>query len=241
MRCGSETISGLGSREQQARSAGANSLDLAVAMLETTTMTTNYPYGDNKTGDSANFGIFKQNWLMPHSACGQFRNQSTSQWNNGAALNNNLSADVSCLHQSQNHYGINRWFAGHRNGESGLNNPNTGDINGYKDAIYRIQNQINSNSANLSNNTRFWVDATNLTGLSHIHNQGSLPLAPSPTKVEGATTRTLPGRAAMWFRWWSRCSDNHSVELLRRPPRGGQTDRPPRSWQEPGAGEPPHA
>jgi hypothetical protein len=86
--------------------------------------------GDNKAGDAANFGIFKQNWFMLRAACDQFRGQSTSQWNNGAALNSNLSADVSCLHQSQNHYGIDRWFGGHRNGETGLNNPNTGDING---------------------------------------------------------------------------------------------------------------
>ena len=29
-------------------------------MMETEDMTTNYPYGDNKSGDAANFGIFKQ-------------------------------------------------------------------------------------------------------------------------------------------------------------------------------------
>ncbi|WP_392675163.1 carbohydrate-binding domain-containing protein [Streptomyces sp. LN785] len=157
MSCGSYTVSGLGSRKSQVRNAGGNSLDLAVAMLETEDMTTNYAYGDNKTGDSANFGIFKQNWLMLHSACSQFSDQSASQYNNGAALNSNLSQDVSCLHQSQNHYGTATWFAGHRNGSSGLSNPNTTDINNYKTAVYWIQSQINSNSANLSNDTRFWV------------------------------------------------------------------------------------
>lgn len=158
MRCGSYAVSGLGSRKQQVRSSGGNVLDLAVAMLETENMTTNYPYGDNKSGDAANFGIFKQNWLMLRTACDRFRGQSTSQWNNGAALNSNLSADVSCLRQSQNYYGIDRWFAGHRNGETGLNNPNTPDINGYKTAIYWIRDRLNSSSSNLSNDTRFWVD-----------------------------------------------------------------------------------
>jgi hypothetical protein len=157
MTCGSYSVSGLGSRKNAVRSAGGNSLDLAVAMLETDTMTANYAYGDNKSGDAANFGIFKQNWLMLRSACSSFSGQGESQYNNGAALNSNLGQDVSCLHQSQNHYGINTWFAGHRNGSSGLSNPNTTDINNYKTAVYWIQSQINSNSANLSNDTRFWV------------------------------------------------------------------------------------
>lgn len=157
MSCGSYTVSGLGSRKQQVLGVGANSLDLAVAMLETDNMGTNYPYGDNKTGDAANFGIFKQNWLMLRSACDSFSGRSASQWNDGAGLNNDLSWDVYCLHQSQNHYGTNTWFAGHRNGSTGLNNPNTTDINNYKTAIYWIQSQINSSSANLSNDTRFWV------------------------------------------------------------------------------------
>jgi hypothetical protein len=157
MTCGSYSVSGLGSRKAQVRNAGGNSLDLAVAMLETDNMSTNYPYGDNKSGDAANFGIFKQNWLMLRSACSQFSGQSAGQYNNGAALNSDLGRDISCLHQSQNHYGISTWFAGHRNGATGLSNPNTTDINRYKTAVHWIQNQINSNSANLSNDTRFWV------------------------------------------------------------------------------------
>ncbi|GAA1790200.1 hypothetical protein GCM10009682_10300 [Luedemannella flava] len=157
MSCGSYTVSGLGNRKTQVRNAGGNVLDLAVAMLETDTMRANYAYGDNKSGDAANFGIFKQNWLMIRTACSQFRGQSASQYNNGAALNSNLSADVSCLHQSQSYYGTNTWFAGHRNGSSGLGNPNTTDINNYRTAVYWIRDQLNRSSANLSNDIRFWV------------------------------------------------------------------------------------
>lgn len=58
--CGMYTYGGLGSQKQAVRNAGGSSLDLAIAMLETEGMNTNYPYGDNKSGDSANFGIFKQ-------------------------------------------------------------------------------------------------------------------------------------------------------------------------------------
>jgi hypothetical protein len=156
--CGSYAIAGLGRRKQQIRNAGGSALDLAVAMLESDNMQSGYAYGDYKSGDAANFGIFKQNWQMIRSACSQFSGQGTSQWNNGAALNQNLSADLACLHQSQRHYSLNTWFAGHRNGASGLSNPNTSDINAYKKAVYWIREQLSSNPANLSNDIRFWVN-----------------------------------------------------------------------------------
>ena len=151
-------MSGLGARKQQVVAAGGTTLDLAIAMLETENLGTDYAYGDNKTGDAANFGIFKQNWLMLRTACSTFQGQSESQWNNGATLNSSLSADVSCRHQAQSYYGVDTWFAGHRNGATGLSNPGTSDIAAYKAAVYWIQAQLESNSANLSNDTRFWVD-----------------------------------------------------------------------------------
>lgn len=43
---GSYTVSGLGSRKQAVLNAGGNTLDLAIAMLETEGMNTNYPYGE---------------------------------------------------------------------------------------------------------------------------------------------------------------------------------------------------
>jgi hypothetical protein len=156
--CGAYSVSGLGSRKQQVLNAGGNTLDLAIAMLETDNMSTNYAYGDNKTYDAANFGIFKQNWGMLRASCSQFLGQSQNSWNNGAVLNSNLSADITCRHQSESYYGTTKWFAGHRNGSSGLANPNTADIKAYMTAVYWIKAQIDSNSANKSNDTRFWVN-----------------------------------------------------------------------------------
>lgn len=102
---GSYTVSGLGSRKQAILDAGGNTLDLAIAMLETEDMQTDYPYGkhstaqaggpctnitvgDNKSGDSANFGVFKQNWGMLRVCASQagFVGQSSSEYNNGAEL-----------------------------------------------------------------------------------------------------------------------------------------------------------
>jgi hypothetical protein len=83
---GSYTVSGLGTRKKAVTAAGGTTLDMAIAMLETSTMTADYTYGDGKTGDSANFGIMKQNWGMLRVCANQFKGQSTSQYNNGAVL-----------------------------------------------------------------------------------------------------------------------------------------------------------
>lgn len=85
---GSYTVSGLGSRKQAVLNAGGNTLDLAIAMLETENMGTNYVYGDAKTNDAANFGIFKQNWGMLRVCATRagFVGQSQANWNNGAKL-----------------------------------------------------------------------------------------------------------------------------------------------------------
>jgi len=155
---GSYQVSGLGARKQEILNAGGNTLDLAIAMLETETMQANYTYGDGKTNDSANFGIFKQNWYMLRNAVSQYQNCTASQYSWGAVLNSNLSWDIQCLHTCQNYYGLTTWFGGHRNGETGINNPNTTDINNYTNAIYWIKSQIDSNSNYLTDNTRFWVN-----------------------------------------------------------------------------------
>ncbi|KAF8250986.1 hypothetical protein K440DRAFT_580147 [Wilcoxina mikolae CBS 423.85] len=154
---GSYSVPGLSWQKQQVLNNGGNSLDLAIAMLETDDMTTNYPYGDNKSDDSANFGIFKQNWFMLRNACSYFYGQSTAQWGNGVSLNNNIWMDIDCCHQSQDHYGYHVWFAGHRNGETGVNNPYTADIDRYKEGVQWIQQQIDSDSRYLTDDTRFWV------------------------------------------------------------------------------------
>ncbi|GKT57826.1 hypothetical protein ColTof4_09809 [Colletotrichum tofieldiae] len=159
---GSYTVSGLGSRKNAILNAGGNTLDLAIAMLEDERMSTSYPYGDNKRDDAANFGVFKQNWGMLRVCASRagFKGQSTSQWNNGAKLNSDLYADVASRWDCQNYYGYDKWFAGHRNGASGLSNPDTEDIKLYKTSVQWIQSQIDSNSKYKTDDTRFWVDVT---------------------------------------------------------------------------------
>lgn len=154
---GCYTDTGISAQKQALLSVGGNSLDLAVAMLETSDLKADYTYGDGKTGDSANFGIFKQNWYMIRTSVSQYSSYGASQYNAGAALNSNLSWDVQVLHASQNKYGIYDWFGGQRDGQTGLSNPSTTDIDNYRNAVYWIQSQINANPSYLTDDTRCWV------------------------------------------------------------------------------------
>ncbi|KAF4618403.1 hypothetical protein G7Y89_g14900 [Cudoniella acicularis] len=155
---GSYTVSGLGARKQAVTAAGGTTIDMAIAMLETDKMTTDYTYGDGKSGDAANFGIMKQNWGMLRVCANQFHGQTAAEYNNGAVLNSNLAQDITARHQCQSYYGQDKWFAGHRDGSAGLANPNTADINSYKNAVLWIQSQIESKSKYLTDDTRFWLN-----------------------------------------------------------------------------------
>ncbi|PLB43778.1 hypothetical protein P170DRAFT_441227 [Aspergillus steynii IBT 23096] len=157
---GSYTVAGLGERKQAVLNSGGNTMDVAIAMLETDGMTTDYTYGDGKSGDATNFGIFKQNWMMLRQSASEFMGQSPEDVKNGEVLNSDLNKDIKARHDSEDHYGFDVWVAGHRNGQSGLENPHTDDIATYRSAIEWIQQQIDSQESYKSDDTRFWVDVT---------------------------------------------------------------------------------
>jgi hypothetical protein len=162
---GKETIAGLGARKRQLYQAGGTDRDVAVAMLETLHMSTaDYLLGDvdgigrPKTGDAANFGIFKQNWMMIRQTVPQFMGLGPGDWTRGGALNMDLRLDVDTLHESQLRYGLaGPWWAGHRNGATGLAKPETSDIVNYRHAVENIQRRIIANPAYRTDNTRLWV------------------------------------------------------------------------------------
>ncbi|HEX7815716.1 hypothetical protein [Dyella sp.] len=167
MATGNETIPGLGERKRALTCAGGGILDMAIAMMETTTMLPSprgYLLGDvdglgvAKRGDAANFGIFKQNWKMIREAWPPFQSLGAADWMRGCALNGSLSLDVHILHASMRFYGP-RWFHGHRQGESGLVAPDAcspmmADILNYQRAVYWIANQLEPD--HLTDDLRFW-------------------------------------------------------------------------------------
>ena len=135
----SYTVPGLGQRKAELLSAGATHMDLAVAMLESDHMQPT-PNADNKIEDSANFGVFNQNWFMLRHFSSQFTGQTTADWKNGFVLNNDLKADIKSLHDVIAAVGVEKWFAGQRNGQTGFEEQSVSDdIATYTTAIKYIQ------------------------------------------------------------------------------------------------------
>jgi len=158
------TAPGLGARKAAVRANGGQLLDVAVAMLETEHMlASDYPLGDGKTGDAANFGIFKQNWhfirisggmpTLPGTPGGGLREADFAR---GAELNSSLNRDVQVLQASQRTLGLDQWFAAHRFGETGqlafaaaaknttteMDRATLSDVAGYQSAVEFIHREL---------------------------------------------------------------------------------------------------
>ncbi|KAI9753218.1 MAG: hypothetical protein M4579_005284 [Chaenotheca gracillima] len=135
---------GCASRKQFLVNLGANAFDIAVTLTETGSALNGktYPYGDGKKGDSANFGLFKNNWYAIRTACSQFAGQGPDDWNNGDALNHDSAAAIKCQHEQRDHFGSS-WFAVQRNGQSGVENPATADIEHYHSCVSHMLAYIN--------------------------------------------------------------------------------------------------
>lgn len=135
----SYTVSGLGNRKQEVLNAGASTLQLAIAMLETDHMQPT-PNADNKVADAANWGIFNQNWYMLRTTTTEFNGMSEFDWRRGARLNYDLGEDIKALTDSMNYAGQDLWFRGQRDGQTGYTTRDTSDdIETYKRAVLKIQ------------------------------------------------------------------------------------------------------
>jgi hypothetical protein len=122
---------------------------VASAMMETELMNTNYSTCDGKSGDSCCCGVTKANFYAARTAgCGSV--SSYSSWCSN--VNGSRGNDVTCWNRIRSYFGSNYW-AVHRNGQSGLSNPNTGDILGFKAVNDWTNNNIGSH---LSDDVRFW-------------------------------------------------------------------------------------
>ncbi|KAJ9486230.1 hypothetical protein VN97_g7116 [Penicillium thymicola] len=154
---GSYIVHGLGDRKQEILKAGGNTRDIAIAMLETNNMTTDYKFGDGKSGDGTNYGVFKQNWFILRNSASEFQGLSVGDVKKGIVLNHDLAKDIKARHDGEEKYGYEKWYSGHRNGETGLKHPGTDDIKAYMSAIKWIQQQLESDKKFLTDDTRFFV------------------------------------------------------------------------------------
>jgi hypothetical protein len=147
--CGCGIIRGFADRKEAIADAGGDRRFLASAMMETATLSTDYPFGDvfpgpdnrvgtgddiPKTGGAANFGITKMNWTMMRQCHPAYAGLNDGDFLRGAEINTNLSLDIQVYNECRAFFG-NRWFGGHRNGTPGLNNPNTPDIRAFQGAV----------------------------------------------------------------------------------------------------------
>jgi len=163
MEHGSENISGLGRNKQAYIAAGADLDFLASAMMETKAMDpASYPRGDQLKGvpkvkDDFNVGACKQNWGMMRPVYFPWKKLGPNDYLTAVALNYDKNLDVLIYKLCLRSYGQTRFLAGHRNGSTGLDSPNTPDINNFIRAWRWTRSLLDSDSNNLTNDVRFFV------------------------------------------------------------------------------------
>jgi hypothetical protein len=162
LQCGCFEVVGLGGSKQAYIKAGASLNFLASAMMETDRMSTDYPDGSGKKMDSFNAGAAKQNWFMIRTSYSAFRGLQAKDYGRARQLNGNRKLDVAVYHAAISRYGLDGFLAGHRNGQSGVGNPNTRDIRRFRAAFKWTRDRISSNSAYRINRVRFWVSVPEL-------------------------------------------------------------------------------
>jgi hypothetical protein len=136
---------------------GGGTLELAIAMLETDNLLANYPFGDSKTGDAANFGIYKMNWYMiqqctPAKVLIGDNLASTALTTAGTTINSDPALATRILLEATERWSMagpepsdpvsGNFWAGQRWGQSGLDNlagTNWDDIQNYYLAVQAIK------------------------------------------------------------------------------------------------------
>jgi hypothetical protein len=143
-------------------------LALAIAMQETSDLLCNYDFGDGKDGDSANFGIYKMNWFM-------LKQLTTTPVGVPDDVGRRINTDPALATQilleamrrwsinppEPNHPVANNFWAGHRQGETGLSYPtaaNWDDIQDYYLAIQVIKAKCDGNDSVWDTPIRYGLD-----------------------------------------------------------------------------------
>jgi len=96
---------------------------------------------------------------MIRSSVPQYSRLKAGDYKAGAALNSNLHWDVSILHASQAHYGLDVWFRGHRGGQMAIEGKwPEDDLANYKNAVLWICDQIAIDRKRLTDDRKWWVE-----------------------------------------------------------------------------------
>jgi hypothetical protein len=167
------------------KSAGGTSVALAIAMLEDKHLESqphaDYPFGDQlpngtpKTGDAANFGVFKMNWYMIQmcqSAKTIIGNRPPGfAWQSiGIRINNDVKLATQILTEAMHKWSTaapnpakpvaQNFWAGHRWGSDGLNaapHAKWNDILQYFHAVQTIKQACDGDVSVWTSNIRYYL------------------------------------------------------------------------------------
>jgi len=153
--CGCYTVAGLGARKKQILDAGGGSRFLASAMVETENLKTDYAHGDNKTGDAFNAGCAKQNWYMARQCHPAWNSLKASDYETSSAMNSDLALDITVYNECRAKWDDAHWFAGHRNGQTGLQTGQAPNLQLFINASKWTQDNLEN--GHLCDDVRFWA------------------------------------------------------------------------------------
>ncbi len=94
LRCGCEQSDTLGRNKRRLVALGASPEFLASAMMETSSLSTDYAFGDNKSYDSFNAGLCKQNWGQSRRCYAPWRRFGPQDYRRMAEMNSNERLDI---------------------------------------------------------------------------------------------------------------------------------------------------
>ena len=150
------------------KSNAGGTLTLAIAMVETSDLLCNYVYGDGKTGDAANFGIYKMNFGMIkecQSAAGADADTLGPTLNSDPALATKILLEAMQIWSTNppepNHPVAGNFWAGHRQGSTRLSNAasaNWDDIQDYYLAVQVIKAKCDGDATVWDSKIRYYLD-----------------------------------------------------------------------------------
>ncbi len=154
LKCGCNTVSGLGINKVDLLDAGGGLDMMATAMMQTQMMDTDYPLGDDQTMDAFRVGVCKQNWGMIRECHPAWNGLGPDDYPTATALNGDRRLDVSVYYECLAWFG-DAWLAGYRNGIEALEDPETPDVRRFRIASQWTARMLEEHTCD---DVRFWVE-----------------------------------------------------------------------------------
>ena len=127
---------------------------LAIGSLETHHFEVDYPQGDNKLGDSANYGIYKMNKAHVRDIV---KSKGPDLEYALETIHSNKYYASYMVIRGIKQQGLQKFLIQHRGGESGLLEPNKSEIVEYVSAVEHIKQEYKNNPNSWYNDVRYTI------------------------------------------------------------------------------------